>query len=392
MSASPRILVATDKVDDAKLIRRLLASEFDNVGASSDPDKAVEDFEQDPPAVLLLAFDTLEKSELYYLGLYRRGPAIQATPHRTVILCNKDSVHQVYTLCRKQYFDDYVLFWPVGHDAPRLLMAVHHALRHHATAMNGQPSSNEIAAKVRRLGSLDAVLEGHATKGKQVADGVHRSLDQAGAEIGRALAGITDWLAGREGEALLAAGDRLALGQAIERLQAELIERHLDAVAASVQPVQQWAGGLHEDLIPLVANLRSLKAIAARVPRIVLIVDDDPFQHTLLDGMLHDCGYETVHAASAAEAMAQAGRRPPDIVLMDVELPDVDGIAATRQIKTSQRYAATPVLMIAGHGEKDVVVRSVQAGAGGFLVKPFAKEALLAKLAAGLGKADAAAG
>ena len=71
MRVNASVLVASDNADDAQQVVRQLASEFDNVRASADPDKAVADFEAFDPDVLVLAFDTLEKAQHYQLGLYR---------------------------------------------------------------------------------------------------------------------------------------------------------------------------------------------------------------------------------------------------------------------------------------------------------------------------------
>ena len=70
MSNPARILVATDAVADADLVRTLLRDEFDNMVGSTHPDRAIQDFEKHRPEVLILAFDGLEKAERYYLGLY----------------------------------------------------------------------------------------------------------------------------------------------------------------------------------------------------------------------------------------------------------------------------------------------------------------------------------
>lgn len=147
MSAAARILVATDAVADADLVRELLSDEFENVIGSANPDRAILDFENHRPEVLILAFDGLEKAERYYLGLYRRSPLIHGLPHRTVILCNNADLRRVYELCKKEYFDDYVLFWPLNHDAPRLPMAVHHSLRQLA-AGTGATMISEFAVQM----------------------------------------------------------------------------------------------------------------------------------------------------------------------------------------------------------------------------------------------------
>lgn len=125
----PSIMVVTDNAVDAELIKKHLEVEFDMVAISTDPDKAVADFELHMPDVLMLAYNGLGKSERYYLELYRRSRKIHSQPHRTVILCNKDEVKHVYELCKKELFDDYILFWPMTHDTARLPMSVHHAAR-----------------------------------------------------------------------------------------------------------------------------------------------------------------------------------------------------------------------------------------------------------------------
>jgi hypothetical protein len=89
------ILIASDNSGDADMVKNFLAAEFSKTYLSTVPDKAVADFELRQPDVLVLAFDTLEKAEGYYLGLYRLSKAIQTHPHRTVILCSKDDVKRV---------------------------------------------------------------------------------------------------------------------------------------------------------------------------------------------------------------------------------------------------------------------------------------------------------
>src|SRR4029077_14389979 len=137
--AKVTILVASDIFGDAELVKKLLASEFEHVFLSTDPDQAVEDFESHVPDVLVLAFNSLEKSESYYLGLHRLSSKIHE-PHRTVILCSKEEVTRAYQACRKDYFNDYILFWPMTNDAKRLLMSVHHALRILKAINDDQPS------------------------------------------------------------------------------------------------------------------------------------------------------------------------------------------------------------------------------------------------------------
>ena len=372
------ILVATDVVADAALVRKLLSDEFDNVILSTDPDRAVADFEQHRPDVLILAFNSLGKAERYYLGLYRLSRQVHALPHRTLILSNKDDMKRVYELCRKEYFDDYVLFWPVPHDALRLPMTVHHALRQ--IERDNAPSAGEIATQARRLAELEALLERHAENSSRYVDTAGRSLQQAQSGI---LAAIDDFYAGLAGgrhAALVDIKDHSGFQREVSHLRKEKIEKHLHAVDAAVQPMRQWAGRFKQELAPQLESARVLQALAGRVSPTVMVVDDDEFQHKLLAQMLDGANYELVCAATGAEALGMLRHRRPDLILMDINLPGNDGVDITRRIKAVDRFAAIPVIMITGHSEKDVVMESLKAGAIDFVVKPLERNVLVAKL------------
>ena len=89
-----------------------------------------------------------------------------------------------------------------------------------------------------------------------------------------------------------------------------------------------------------------------------------------------DLVFETDGAAAFERIRAVA----PDLVLMDVMLPGADGVSITEQIKAAPDLAAIPVVMLTGEARLDTLVRSMEAGAADFIVKPFTREALLAKL------------
>lgn len=378
MRTDPRILVATDAASDAELVQRLLSDEFENVVASTNPERAVQEFEKYRPEVLILAFNTLEKAERYYLGLYRLSTVVHALPHRTLILCNKDDLRRVYELCKKEYFDDYILFWPLAHDTPRLPMAVHHALRQMAAA--AMPGPGEIAAQARRLADLESQLDRYAANGGQHVEAANRSLRQAEQDIGAALDRFSNKLSDGSSPGLVQVKDRDGLQREINRLKAEEIEKRFQSIAAAVQPVREWAGALKGNLAPQLESARALKSVAESYRPVVLVVDDDELQHKLLTHLLAEMNLDLVFATSGTEALAILRKRRPDLILMDVRLPDIDGIETTRRLKSVEQFAKIPVVMITGRSEKAVVVESLKAGASGFAVKPFDKDVLLAKV------------
>lgn len=380
MKAAPRILITTDAVADAELVKNLLREEFDDLSVSIDPARAVQDFENCRPDVLILAFNTLEKAERYYLGLYRLGTLVHTLPHQTLILCNKDDLQRVYDLCRRSYFDDYILFWPLSHDAPRLRMAVHHAMRQMADSRSGEPTPQEFAAQARKIAQLEGLLEASVAQGGERINAVDASLHQAERDIGNALDGFSLSLTDGERRHLVEIRDRAGLLREFERLKTGEIRQRLDTVEATVRPALEWIDEFNGDIGPHLESVRKLGTLAGRVRPLVLFVDDDEMQHGLVSRMLADEPFDLVYALSGTEGLAALRRHRPDLVLMDYRLPDLDGVEVTRRIKSAEQFSGIPIVMITGNSERKVVVESLEAGAVDFIVKPIDREILLSKL------------
>lgn len=366
------ILIATDNVTDANLIKKHLEVEFKKVFISTDSDRAVADFELHLPDVLMLAFNSLEKSERYYLELYRRSRKIHLQPHRTVILCNNDEVKRVYDLCKKELFDDYILFWPMTHDTTRLLMAVRHALRELAVIKSGGPSAAEFAAQARRLAELETMLDRQMAQGGQQIEVTSRAMAQAEQKIGAALDDFSLRLTQDD------------LKNEISRLRREEIQQQFNIAAESVKPLKRWAHNFKQECAPHLESARALGVMAERVQPVVLVVDDDEFQHKIIGKILEGKNYHLVFASGGIEALKIMRKTRPDLILMDVVMPDMGGLEVARYIKSAPQLADIPIIMITGKSDKNIVIESRKVGAAGFVVKPFDRDTLLGKVAQAL--------
>ncbi len=374
------ILVVTDALADAELVAKPLRDEFENLFVSTDPKRAVEDFENYQPAVLILAFNSLRKAEHYYLGLYRLSTKIHQVPHRTVILCDQQDLQRVTELCKSEYFEDYILFWPPTHDTPRLAMTVHRLLRQLAVQAGNVPSTREFAALARHIADLESTVEKYAAKGDRCVESATSTLNQVEQNIGVAMDNFSLSLTTGALRGLVEVKDRPGFQCEIDRLKVDEIGAGFQTVTAAVQPVRQWAGALTDELADHLSAARDLHTLAKQVTPVVLVVDDDEFQRKLLGGVLQGSRAKILFASSGTEALAMMGKIQPDLVLMDVDLPDVDGIETTRRLRSIPPFVGIPVIMITGHSEKNVVVESLKAGASDFLVKPFDRDALLTKV------------
>ena len=90
-------------------------------------------------------------------------------------------------------------------------------------------------------------------------------------------------------------------------------------------------------------------------------------------------GREVVLATSGSRALALSQRSQPDLFILDVNMPDIDGIEVTRRLKSMDRFADTPVVIITGNSERDIILRGRMAGATDFIVKPLTRELFLQK-------------
>jgi putative two-component system response regulator len=103
---------------------------------------------------------------------------------------------------------------------------------------------------------------------------------------------------------------------------------------------------------------------------IVLAVDDDPGALSALADALGTLGFEVVQAASGAAALELARERQPDVVLLDVQMPGMDGFEVCRRLKTNPDLLLVPVVFLTGHGSRRARLEGLEAGATDFLNKP----------------------
>src|SRR5690348_15952718 len=115
-----------------------------------------------------------------------------------------------------------------------------------------------------------------------------------------------------------------------------------------------------------------------KLPRL-LIVDDEPQIRRLLRNSLPPHGYDCIEAADAATALTAATKADPDIVLLDLGLPDGDGFAVIEAIRKS---GLTPIIVLSARGDVEGKVRALELGADDYVTKPFDMTELLARLKA----------
>ncbi len=119
-------------------------------------------------------------------------------------------------------------------------------------------------------------------------------------------------------------------------------------------------------------------------PRI-LVCDDEPQILRALKVILRDAGYEAVTASTGEEALDRAAVKPPEAAILDLMLPDVDGVELTRRLR---EWSEMPIVVLSAVGEEDRKVEALAAGADDYVTKPFGPRELVARLEAALRRAQ----
>jgi DNA-binding response OmpR family regulator len=112
----------------------------------------------------------------------------------------------------------------------------------------------------------------------------------------------------------------------------------------------------------------------------VFVVDDDPVLLAFLEGALAKSGYLVQAFDSARSALHAAGLDKPAIWLIDIRMPDVDGLELLKMLRSGEEHRDTPVVMLTGDGRLDRIATALGAGATTYLLKPFSPQQVVEKV------------
>ncbi len=113
----------------------------------------------------------------------------------------------------------------------------------------------------------------------------------------------------------------------------------------------------------------------------ILVVDDEPDLRLLVRMTLEGQGYQVEEASTAAEAIVQALKVRPRLVLLDIRLPDAEGFEVLKTLKRIPELRETPVVMMSAHSSPPTLRKAEVIGSHDYLIKPFKQDALLALVA-----------
>jgi two-component system cell cycle response regulator DivK len=112
----------------------------------------------------------------------------------------------------------------------------------------------------------------------------------------------------------------------------------------------------------------------------ILVIEDHEENRRILRILLASAGFEMIEAVTGEEGVAAAERERPDLILMDIQLPGLDGYEATRRIKANPALRHIPVIVVTSYALSGDDVKAFEAGCDAYVTKPFVPRQLLAKV------------
>jgi len=113
---------------------------------------------------------------------------------------------------------------------------------------------------------------------------------------------------------------------------------------------------------------------------LILIIEDQEDNRRIMRDLLTSAGYQVIEAVTGEAGVMSAETHCPDLILMDIQLPDFDGYEATRRIKANPALSAIPVIAVTSYALSGDDVKAYEAGCDAYVSKPFSPRKLLAKI------------
>jgi CheY-like chemotaxis protein len=372
------VLVAGNSTGDVEPLVASLRRHFGQVESSTDSEAADADIGRHAPDVVVLAFQDLGHAQPYCQALSH--PDQPRHPHRTILLCRQEDAATAFALCKKQYFDDYVVYWPSPQDALRVAMSVWLACRVRVALREQGAAGADLQTHARHLRDLDRKLTREIESGERQAAAAHDTMVKLEQDLSRASDEFSSHLVRGGTNSAVEVKDSEALSRDLAQFKTQQLELTRSAREQGIKPISAWARQLREKVEPALAGTRALAAQVRPARPTLLVVDEDATMRGLLAPALRELGYDLTVIGDGKLVLRELVHAHPDAILLDIRSSGSNAIDLTRHLKTLPDVAHIPIIIMSGDARRETLISSLKAGASDFIAKPFTREVLRAKL------------
>ena len=354
-----QILVVSDSADELNDIQRLLNWEFGTLLKAHGEEEGLRLFKQHHPALLMLAFQHVEKADRFYLSLYRYDAEIHAVPHQTLLLCRGNESSKAYQLCQDGTINDYVADRPL-YDLFRLRLSVAQALNRFDREQYLYLLNSRIDNIVVGLREFDGTIAQMLCAGEWIHQSSVRTFQVFAQTLAIDLERMEENLSNQ-----------------FDQERRDKRQKERQRMTEELKKTDDWLAQIESE-----QHARADAAPTAFPDRAIeiMLVDDDEFYRETLVDMLEEAGMHVQPVMDGNAALARLRQAWPQLILLDYNMPGIDGVETLKRIKSNPDTNAIPVIMLTGVSSRDIVTNCISAGAAGFIVKPGDREKILSKI------------
>jgi CheY-like chemotaxis protein len=372
-----RILIVSDTAEELDDVKHILTSEFGEVLKANNANDGLKLFREQQPHVLVLAFQDIAGSEAFYLSIFDQDPDEHIVPHHSLVLCRNKESGTAYELCKKGMFDDYVADRPL-YDPFRLRLSL-------LQAITRISQDDQIRDQHQRLESINNGIQEFKQEIRQILtsrDGKHGETVQAFRSFIESLSKDLDGL-----EQRLASDKSIANGASVDKqgLHDQFDRFHRDAVVQGSKRVSDHlteTDNLQQTFDHTFGSHVKLGHEAIQV----MLVDDDEFYREAIAVILEENGISTEGIEDGKAALDRLQYCTPKVILLDYNMPGMDGITTLKRIKSNPGTSVLPVIMLTAVSEREIVKQCVSAGANDYIIKSGDHQTMVSKINAVLSR------
>jgi len=366
-----RILVVSDTSEELDDIAHLLASDFGAILKADNASDGVTLFREHQPHLLVIAFQDILSSEEFYLSIYHQDSEQYVFPHHSLLLCRNKESQTAYELCKKGMFDDYVADRPL-HDPFRLRLSV-------VQALTRISQDDQLRAQQARLEQVNDGLKVFKKEYRQIltsSDGKHHETVQAFRNFIESLTSELDTLEERIASGSAATNAATPDGQAMHGQFDRFRQNTL--LHGSKRVSDHLSGTLDLQTRFDQAFDRHVQQAPESVQ--VMLIDDDEFYREAIAVILDENGIQSEGIEDGKTALERLQHCKPKLILLDYNMPGMDGISTLKIIKSNPELSSLPVIMLTAVSEREVVERCIRAGATDYIIKSGDHQTMVTKI------------
>lgn len=373
---SYKVLIVTDSKDEKENVQQLLGSEFGSLLATEISSEGLQLLIKFKPTILILAFASVIKAKKFYLALYQQNKQISATPHQTLLLCKGSESEEAYQLYKRGMVDDYVADRPM-YDPFRLRLSVAQALNRRNAASNNSWLNHQVNKVTQGLFQLNQLVNNKMQTGVNYQNESVNLFESFTHDLAKDLKQLEQnisLLSSESGDPI----NQQELGKHFKAFNTNTLQAGSKQVLDSLKKSQGELKTINTEYRNAATNMKQAQEKKPVIE--VMIVEDDDMYREMVTTMLESGGMHAMGVADGNSAINNLQFRKPDVILMDYMMPGIDGISLLKQIKGNSELKHIPVIMLTGEKSREVIGKSVSAGASKFIVKPSDRKTIIATI------------